>query len=564
MLTPLALRNLNVPGMFEVTAEFFTDILTNFPAFFTASDFESLAVTLSAGPARAYVTTLRAGDFDAEPMAFSRFLFAYGDAVVQDLAMNIDDPNSRQIMRQLVELLGCKGCAGSEDQVCSQCLEFWTTFTEFLIDSLFAAGDKTPSWMENARQYIPEVIEACWGKILVPTQETTDTWNSEDRASFTAFRSDVEDLLQSSFTLMGIDIVERFVSLALDSLRNHAWSQLEATLFCLNALSDSISDESSSDVILSRLFSSSLFFDMMSSSSLPVKPRQTAVNLIINYTSFFERNPEYLPSMLNFLFESLKWPAVASVASKAISSTCWACRKALVPELGAFLRQYEIIQNWDNVEATTKSKVMGAIAAIIQALPVDEERIDPLYMLLHFVEIDVKICVESITAGEHEQAQAYGLCALGCLVNMGKAFQLPDDVTIDLVEETPHTTLWKTGKGAAVQARIIGLMNTVTNSMRTDSAIMEAGCRVLHTGYKEHAPGPFVFPPSVTENFVISSGLQTARLDYILETAGAMLSRHFDSPATEFNRAALTFLIHLLGIIRMMDSKYIFILLIRG
>lgn len=560
VLTPLALHNLNIPDMFEVTTEFFTDILTNFPAFFTASDFESLAVHLSCGPAQLYVATLRAGDFDAEPMAFSRFIFAYGDAVVQDLAKNVEDPNSRQIMRHLIDLLGCEGCAGAEDQVCSQGLEFWTTFTEFLIDSLFAAGDTTHSWMENARQYIPEVIEACWKKILIPTQDTTDAWNSEDRASFTAFRSDVEDLLQSSFTLLGIDIFERFVSLALESLSNHAWSQLEATIFCLNALSDSISDESSSDAILSRLFSSSLFSDMMNSSSMPAKTRQTTVNLILNYTSFFERNAEYLPSMLNFLFESLKWPVVASVASRAISSTCWACRKALVPELGAFLRQYEIIHNWNNVEATTKSKVMGAIAAIIQALPLDEERIDPLYILLHFVEIDVGICMDLMTAGQHEQAQAYGLCALGCLINMGKAFQLPDDVAIDLDAETPHTALWKTGRGAAVQAKIIGLMNTMTNSMRTDSTIMEAGCRILHTGYKEHAPGPFVFPPSVTETFVISSGLQTARLDYVLETAGAMLSRHSSSPAIEFNRAALTFLIHLLGIIRIMDSKYISIL----
>lgn len=542
--------------MFEVTADFFADILTNFPAFFTPSDFESLAVTLSSGPAQAYIASLRAGDFDVGPLAFSGVLFAYGDAAVHDLAMNVENPNFRQILRQMVELLGCEGYPGIEDQVCSQCLEFWSTFIEFLIDSLFAAGDHIPLWMEKAKQYIPEVIEACWTKILIPTHEIADTWNSEERTSFNGFRADVGDLLQSSFSFMGMNVFERFISMALESLGNRSWFRLEATLFCLNSFSDSITDEDSSDALLSRLFSSPLFLDTMSSSSMPAKPRQTTVNLIINYTSFFERNNNYLPLMLNFLFESLKWPTVAGAASKAISSTTWACRKALVPQLGAFLRQYEIVHSWNHVEATTKSKVIGATAAIIQALPVDEERIDQLKTLLHFVNMDVETCLALLKAGKHDEAQAYGLCALGCLVNMGKAFQSPDDVAIDLDEEIPQTTLWETGKGAAIQAEIVGLMSIVTTSMRTDSAIMETACQILHTGYKEHASGPFVFPPFVTENFVVSSGLDPAGLDCILGTAGAMLRRHSNSSAYKFNGAALTFLVHLLGIIGRIDGKY--------
>lgn len=555
VLVPMALNNLKIPDMFDVTAEFFTDVLTNFPAFFTTSDSESLATTLSGGSAQTYIATLRAGDFDTEAMAFARLLFAYGDAFVQDLAKKVEDPFSVQIMRQMVELLGCQGCAGAEDEVCSQCLEFWTTFTEFLIDSLYAAGEEIPFWMKNARQYVPEVIEACWKKILMPAFDIPAAWNTEDRASFSAFRSDVEDLLQSSFTLLGIDILGQFANLALESLSNRAWLQLEATLFCLNALSESLPDEDSSEGALSRLFGSSLFVDMVGPYSIPSKTIQTAVNSITNYTTFFERHTEFLPPMLNFLFESLKAPSVANLAAKAIYSTCWACRKSLVRELGTFLRQYEILLTWDNVEATTKAKVMGAIAAITQALPSDEAQVDPLNILLLFVEKDVQSFINIIKAGQHEEAQIHGLCALRCLTYMGKAFQLPDDVAIDLDAETRPSTVWGQSRGELIQGKIIDLIDKVTSLMRGNGDIMEAACQILRTGYKENTPGPFVLPIFVTERFVVSGDLQTARLDIILDTAGALLSRHANSPTHAVNSAGLTFLIHLLRLIRLLGGK---------
>lgn len=551
----MALNNLTIPDMFDVTAEFFTDVLTNFPAFFTIADFESLARTLSGSSAQAYIATLRSGDFEAEAMTFARLLFAYGDAFVQDLAKKVDDPTFGQIMRQMVELLGCQGFAGAEDEVCAQCLEFWTTFTEFMIDSLYAAGDEIPLWMKSARQHVPEVIEACWKKISMPAYDIATAWNAENRASFSAFRLDVEDLLQSSFTLLGIDIFERFANLALNSLSNHAWLQLEATLFCLNALSDTLPDEQSSDGALSRLFGSSLFVDLVGPNSIPPKTIQTAVTSITNYTAFFERHTQFLPPMLNFLFESLKASPVANVAAKAIYSTCWACRKSLVPELATFLHQYEILLTWDSLEATTKAKVMGAIAAIIQALPSDEVQVDPLTILLLFVEKDVQSFVSLVNEGQNEEAQSYGFCALRCLSYMGKAFQSPDDVAIDLDAETRPSTVWGQPRGNLIQGKIIELIDKVTSLMRRNGDIMEAACHILRAGYKESAPGPFVLPIFVTERFVGSCDLQTARLDYVLDTAGALLSRHANSPTHTVSSAALTFLNHLLRLIRLMEGK---------
>ena len=537
--------------MYDVTVEFLTDVLTTFPAFFTSSDFDSLALILSGHTAEPYIATLKDGDFNPQALAFGRLMLAYGDAAVQELARNTGNSRSRQILRHLFELLTCSGYAGAEDEICTQALEFWATFAEYLIDSLFAAGEENTSWMDGAKQYVVEAIEASWIKIRMPPYDIGSTWDTDMRIEFKSFRADVEDFLQSSYALLGVDMFQRFARLTQDSIRNRAWLHLEATLFCLSALSDSISDDETVDNLLSNLFGSSLFADMASPEIvIPAKTRQTAVSLISHYTSFFERHTDYLPAMLNFLFVSLKAPALASVAAKAISSTCSSCRSRLIPELGAFLQQYQLLLTWDEVEASTKEKVIGAIAAIVQALSSEDAKIDPLHTLLQFVEVDVHTCASSVRTGDIENAQMNGLCALRCLVSMGKASQVPDDVAIDLDEERPLLTVWEREAGVALQSKIVQYIITVVDMMRWDSEIIEAACQVLRTGYTETTPGPFIFQPRVTEDFVIASGLNTARLSYVLDTAGAMLNSYNSESSSRVSDAAQTFLVHLLGILR--------------
>ncbi|KAF6223554.1 hypothetical protein HO133_000397 [Letharia lupina] len=555
-LTPLAIQALHHENSYDVTVELFTDVLTNFSAFLTAGDLESLSTLLASTRARQIVSGLKGGDYDPEALSFARFLLAYGDATVQDLATKSEDPLLSQIVHQLLELLRCEGYAGAEDEICAQALEFWMTYTEFLIDSLFAAGEEKPAWMDSARQRVVEVIEASWVKIRIPPHEVAASWDSDARAGFKAFRADVQDLLQSSYTLLGVDVFENLARLALQSLEDRAWLHLEATLFCLNALSGSTSDEDSVDAMLSRLFGSSLFADMSSTvEPIPAKTRQTAVNMITKYTAFFERHFEYLPAMLNFLFESLKAPALASVAANAILSSCSSCRQVLIPELGAFLHQYEVLLTWATAEVYTKEKVIGGIAAIVQAIPRDEDQYGSLSTLVEFVERDVNDCIKFMEASQAEEFQASGICALKCLASMGKALRAPDNAVIDLDGDAPQSVYWAKGPGASLQAKVVQIMETVTGLMRWNSDVVEASCQILRSGYKESAPGLFVFPPKVTVDLVLASKLDTARLDYVLDTACAMLSRQVHEPESTVKSAASAFLEYLLGVIHLMGGE---------
>ncbi|KAL9047766.1 MAG: hypothetical protein Q9206_006483 [Seirophora lacunosa] len=510
-----------------VTADCLGDILSPFSAFFTTRDLDILVGFLVSQEARYQLSWLHDGMSEPEPMAIARLLLAYGDASIQDLARNLNNTTVQLVMRELMHLLACTGYAGAEDDICTPALEFWQSYTEFLIDSLYGEEAEVRRWIDDAKQYVVQVIEKCWVKVRLPPEETWAGWNYDEKGDFKAFRAEVTDLLQSSHTLLGTSVFDRLAQLALEALQNHAWLHLEATLFCLNALAETISDEDVVDATLSRLYGSALFPQMMDESlAVPSKTQQTAVTTIVSFAAFVERHTEFLPPMLTFLFGSLQMPKLAGVAAKAIYSTCDTCRKCLVSEVGAFLSQYEALLQWEGVESATKEKVIGAIAAIVQAIPSIEHRVENFNKLLDFIEVDVEACLESAKVGLLEEGKENGLCALRCLVEMGKSMQEADGAVIDLENEDSAEDAHRSLTWALSQERIVHCLYAVSASLGGDGEVVEACCQLLRTGYKESSPGPFVFSPKITETFVANSNIQTPRLDKILDTASAMLTRH--------------------------------------
>ena len=545
--------------IFGCTEEFFSDVLANFPTFFESNHNASIALLLCSDKAQQHMSSLRVGDFDVEPIAFGKILTAFGESIIKDLASNVDEPHNALILENLIGLLNCEGCDGfDDDPMCFPALEFWTTYTENLVDILFSSKDR-PKWMDRALLYVVRSIETCWIKIRFPTPEFAATWSSEDYLVLRTFRTDVEDLIQSSYTLLGIEMLQRFTQLALEALDNQLWFHLEATLFCINALSDCISesdsDQEAGDTYLSRLFGSNLFADIANNTiGIPAKTQQTAVASISRHTSFFERYTGYLPPVLTFLFGVIKSPA-SDIASKSIYAICSSCRKSLINELHAFLHQYKLLTSTSSIEASIKERTVGAIAAIIQALPSDEAKLRPLDQLLAFIEDDVQ---KFLKTEDLEQAKSIGLCVLRCLINMGKGLRIPDEVAINLDEDSSSSRIWEQGVGLAIQSRLISCFSVIADWLPLDGDIAEATCQILRTGYTENTPGPFVFPPKVTGDIVVRSGLTSARLGYTLETAGIMLNKCSTVDTAARDETALKIFAHVLYLIHAIDCLYPF------
>lgn len=555
-LAPLLLQKLVNENLFEVTVEFFTDVLVNFPAFFDSSIYASLASMFTSPVATVYFSALKAGQGNEEAQDFSRLLFAYGDAAVQDLAQNVHDHRLQLVLDHFLDLLDAPGYDEAELQICSQAIEFWQTYTEFATDSLFTAGENREPWMDVTKDHIAKALQHSWSKIRPPNPEVVASWNSETRVDFRSLRQDFTDLVQASFTLLGLAAFEHFAQLALKSLSSRSWYDLEAALFGLNALSDSVAEDSASDEALSKIFRSSLFRDMMDPTlTVPLQAQVTALGTITNYTSFFERQTEFLPDMLGFLFTFLGHPTLAIVAAKAIWSTCSSCRKHLIPQINEFVKAYEPHSQTD---PGVREKIVGAIAMIVQALPSDEEKVNSLSTLIAFVERDADYCYVMRIANRTEEALNSGLCALRSLSSIGKGLQMPDEAVIDLEIEGNLSNSWVLPIGQDLQARVKRILHAVTGHLSFDNAIIEAGCQVLRTGYKETAPGLFVLPPEVTVDFVAwacGSGLSQTGVTYVLETATAMLARKRNASTPAMSNAASKIWNVVLRLIKVSSSK---------
>jgi len=556
MLTRKVIILAEVPDTFDVSQEFLTDVLINYPLHLKPDDSTALLRFLCSPTAESYCSKLRNGNFDSEALEYGRLLLAFGDTHLQDLARDDGDALNTCVMDQLVGLLMCPGYAVAEDEICSQAMEFWIAYVEHLVDGIFERGKSKPPWTARAVQYLIKAIESVWNKVrMPPSQEVSDSWDQDIKSNFKAFRADAGELIHSSYALLGIGLFERFAQLAFDALAGGAWYHFEATLFCLNSLAEAVAEDKTGDEILLKLFNSDLFSKMTESApSLPIKTQKTTLDMIYMYTPFFQRHTDYLPQTLNFLFSCLKVSELANAASKAILETCDSCRSSLIGELGTFMQQYEVLRSWDNVEPSAKERVIGAIASIVQAISSEEQKLEPLDQLLLFVQRDVQSCLESLSSGQIEDAKSKGVHALRCLSRVAKGMQVPDGVPIDLDADKSTPTLWEEEQGRAMQHNIVQLYEAVFLPLRSESEVVEATCQILRDGYTETIPGPFVLPLAATVDVVVKCDTSTPGLGYALDTAKIMLNRHRTDISAEVREAALGCFHHCLLLIIATDG----------
>ncbi len=388
-------------------------------------------------------------------------------------------------------------------------------------------------------------------KIRLPPAEVTAEWDSDTKKEFGGFRADIKDLFQSSYVLLGHDMVEKLVFLTIQSIQARNWWEIEASIFSLNALADTLAEEVSDDLLLAQVLGSSLFGDLANlGHQVPAKVHRTAVDMLGHFSQFFVRHVEYLPAALNFLFSSLAAASLANTASRSIASLCSSCRKSLIPELNAFLQQYESFLSWPTADAFTKEKVIGAIAAIIQALPSDELKDESLQRLLTFIERDVGTALQCIASGASEDAQVSAVAAFKCMASIGRAFRAQDEIAIDLEAEEKQPNYWADGPGAALQQRIILCIKTLTETLMNHSEVTEAACDVLRSGLTETTPGPFVLPPYVTVGLLLRSTLETPSLGTILTTACVLLRTYTPSYTPPIQQEAVSIFRHVSALIQ--------------
>jgi hypothetical protein len=510
----------------------FIDLLESYTSFFQWHHLDAIAAIIRSHFGPQLEESLRENGAIYVPAG--QLVVSYATAVVEDIVEKPDDERAQVTLPLLAAILKSPGYPGEDDEMSTITIEFWNTYIEYVNDELFSGESAVaPDWLPSAKRVTSEITTLLWRKVWTPPGSITKTWGDAEKEAFRSFRTDATDLIVSIYLFLTSDMLQQFVQIALQALQEKEWRALEAAMLCLNVLADNVLEDQTSDELLAPLFNSDLFKVMgdFAGQKIPTQTRRTAIDMLGSYGVYIERHPEAIPDALRFLFASLETAAFANISAKSIAEVCSTCRHNLTGELTGFLAQHQQFLNGPTSDPYTKEKVIGGVAAIIQAITPEEAKVAPLFALIENIERDLAQTREVMkNGGDVELAELNGVTALQCLANVGKSLQVPDDIPINLYDDddaadVQKVNFWNSEQGQAVQSRITGCFS-ILEVLGNNGEAIDAVCAVLKAGYTETVPGPFVFPPSVTVSFLQQCSANTPHLETVVLTACTLISQH--------------------------------------
>ncbi|KAK2000503.1 hypothetical protein LX36DRAFT_654334 [Colletotrichum falcatum] len=558
--------------LYGPAVELLSDVLSNYSGFLTEDHYESLFSLFETQWSLERYQRLIEGDFDFESIQFGQLMIALGDSKVEALIHSVEGRSSR-FLGHLRGLLSAQGYPVSDDKIFVPALEFWSTYVETLTDSIYSEDEESKIWVSTATSHVLEAISTVWQRIAYPPTSVIASWDSAERAGFGDARKDVADLLQSAFTVTGPSLISTFGNLTLQSVSSNSWSNLEAAAFCLGSLADCVAGDPRCDNTLSALFSSPLFnlLQQTSGGSIPGRTRQTCISLIEKYADYFERETQSLPAALNLLFSVLADPLLAGPAARSIQRLCFSSRTILASEVCAFLSQYQAIAMQSQLDCLACERIMGAIAAVIQAVQDGNSKFEHLEALLSFVQHDARKSVQLLslptlppdmtadsldihrcpTLTEPSELPLHmALKALRCLISIGKGFQVPGDMPCDLDKEKDFSSINHDSRLDQLQSGILSLVTQLQSSFPQSGEVAESICNIFRTGFSEYEAGPFVFPPRLVCDYLTQQTSQTPRIGLFVSTACSLLSSLRNIKRGEVDEIRAKLLVWVIGLLQ--------------
>ncbi|PWY69249.1 importin 13 [Aspergillus eucalypticola CBS 122712] len=527
--TAYIIQSMKVPGLAKSATQVVVELIDWRDSIFTQDHLTAIMEYVVSDFGAAHVASLIEADFEDENMSFLDLLLAYATLKQRDLMTKQLDPQHAKMLTLLHTLFKAPGYAAVDDPASPLVLEWWTEVADDLQDIYSDSEDQTS--LEPAKRNLAEAALDCFEKLKFPSPEELQGWGDDDRSEFGSFRRDVCDFLLAIYPMLGVELVRVFQERARISLVQQEWRTFEAAIFCIAQLSEAVDENQHADECLNSIFFCDEFARLCEGNGvlIPDKPRQTLVDMLGKYQSYFERTHALLPRVLTFLFASLDVSSCAPTASKSIAYLCKSCRNALTSELPAFIDQFEHFRFKPTATTHTMEKVLEGIAAIIQTLPTDEAKSQVIERILRFFHGQAEAARDEAVGGLVEQAQTRGQFVLRCVASIGKGLRTDGEVNLesnDHGDGDPYPpTFWNTGSGAVSQNLIMQCMQLLITDFPVDVTIIEAACDILKAGYIE-STGPYVFPPMVTVNFVKSIPLGSVGTDIVMGTASSFLASH--------------------------------------
>lgn len=521
---------LKIPSYSESAASILTQAFESRQWAFDENSISMLSQILSDSIVTTYLVAGIQGDEDTESMTFVDLLVAYVTHVHLNIFKEPITPQNMQILSIMHDIFKTPGYAAIDEAATSRALEYWNEIAETMSD----LSHDDPRYPVVKAQLAKVVLEL-FTKLLYPESDVLTNWSDEERSEFNVFRHEACDYLLAAYPILGVELVSVFQASATDHLRKLDWRGFEAAMFCIAQLSEAVDENGHADQCLDAIFGSDAFAQLCSGreTSIPLKARQTLVDAFGKYESYFERHNSLLPAVLNILFESLSFEPCAQAASRSILTLSKSCSRVLTGELPVFLGQLDQFRNKPTATVSTMPKVFEGIATIIQRLQSDHEKAQTLERILGFFAQEARNARDEAARSAYDVAQAHAHLVLSCIASIGKGLRADSDEVINLeapADESPFPpSFWNAGPGSGAQKLIMEAMSLLIVDFPVDSGIIDSACDILKAGYTESS-GLFVFPPTVTVDFIKSFPFGISGMDVIMATASAFLASHASHP----------------------------------
>lgn len=503
-----------------------------------------IAQILSDSIVTSQLIAMTQGEEVAESMTFVDLLVAYVTYLGFRLFSSPMKPENAHLLNILHDMFKTPGYAAIDESATTRVLEYWGDIAESVEDELESDDPRYLVVKDN----MAKVIFGMFNKLLYPTADDLADWSDEERSEFNAFRHEACDYLLSAYPILGVELVSVFQESATTSLQKLDWRSFEAAVFCIAQLSEAVDDNGHADQCLNSIFGSDAFSQLCLGSEIgiPLKARQTLVDAFGKYESYFERHSYLLAGVLNILFESINFESCAQSASRSILTLSKSCAKVLTSELPIFLDRLDQFRIKPTATVSTMPKVLEGIATIIQKLDSDEYKVQTLDRILGFFVQEATQARQEASSSAFDIARTHAHLVLSCIASVGKGLRADSDeaIVIDAPQDSGPfpPSFWNSGAGSGIQQLIMEAMRLLIVDFPVDSAIIDSACDILKAGYTESS-GLFVFPPSLTVDFIKSFPLGISGTDVIMATASSFLASH-SAHAMQIQEQAVQLIVH--------------------
>lgn len=450
-------------------------------------------------------------DDDLESLERTVESFSKAAIVICEIAMgNIDSFQSVEISTLVEYLLIISNFPGFpyvDHNLTMSLLEFWGTYADTLLDN--------EGQMPQGSSTIIRIIEVFWNKSTLPVPAQKAHWTKDSWEGFDSFRKDFWEFLDATYVIVGTPLFQTLVNNILEQLNNgqNNWEKVEASLSCINALSENITPQSQVETqLISQLLQSPLLEQLSNLNNMYIKT--TGVNFIGSYDSFFEESvgKPFLFPALDYLFKALSISNISTTASRSIQKLCSSCRGYLSNALSSFFDTYRNMSLYEVLNNISHERTVLAISFVIQAVTDLDVKAGYVNELINLILGQVEKVYTQYEARppDSRDEEFKRICSLlKCLGNIGKGLQVPDEAEdiergSDLNEISLTKQYWDEDK-FGIRPKLLQVMRIFAierEGFNTSVNVCENCCAILKSGFSENLPGPFVFPIDTVLEFI--------------------------------------------------------------